>query len=344
MIGKRSLEKLFRGWFPQEPAIGISKSANLNVKLNLSIAPCTLSFALAGALMIIAAILSAFFVFINLRLYWGSLLSGRFVSTDYRALFLGLFDSATFGASLFAAMLLLLGKKAHLAKLVVTVVAAFGSATPLIYIFFPIPEEPIAFAIFNSIRWLMGLSFGFPIIAFSIPALVLLRSNRRRLQSGNMQGIPLPFAISGSLMIIASLMPIFTAIETLSNYGVNAINGSTSILTYQSLAMVLLGLGAFGTALPAGWLLLKRRLVGLSVILAGFVLVFASAMVVIGYSLYNVFPWAAIALTTTAFALTALILVGLNFRKFKQGTNTNTAVGNSALPRVRHKNDWHQEL
>jgi hypothetical protein len=315
---KRSLESRIRGWIPKNPLPNPTYQYSLKVSINnkvRTVQPCTFSFMLAGVFMVIAAILSAYFVFINLSLYRGSLISSAFVSTDYRSLSLGLLDLVAFGLSLYAAMLILLRKKARKAKVLTTIVTAFGVATPLIYVLYPISSEPILLlAIANSIRWINGLFLGLPIIAFSIPALILLRSNQRLPQDSNMQCIPVPFAISGALMIVASIFSAYVGLQALLTYGINALNGSTSSFTYQSLALGLLGLGAFGVALAVGRLLFSRQHVGSAVVLVGLVLFFAPAIVFLSFLLYDI-AWVAIALTTTASSISALLILGLNHGK-----------------------------
>jgi hypothetical protein len=185
-----------------------------------------------------------------------------FSPIDYRALYLGLITLAAFGINSFAAMLLLLRKKPLLAEVLVVTVMVLGITTLLIYVLYPFPSESTLSAISSSTRWINGLYSGLPMITFTIPALILLRSNRRLPQDSNMRLIPRPFAISGALMYITSVMSAYSAIQALIDY---VESGDATYFSYLFLGLCLLSLGAFGAGLLAGRLLLKGHRIGLAV-------------------------------------------------------------------------------
>ena len=96
-------------------------SANNAVKLGrLS----TVALVLASILMVIAAVVSAYFGF-SLLVQYRATLTYYHIATDYRALYFGLLNFAAFGLDLFAAMLLLLRKHVDVAVILIATVLAF---------------------------------------------------------------------------------------------------------------------------------------------------------------------------------------------------------------------------
>jgi len=294
--------------------------------------PKTNSFVIAGVLMIIAAVLSAYFGFIHLSFYRGSLISSAFVSVDYLSLYLGLLNSAAFGIALFAAMLLVLRKQAVLAEILVAIVVAFGLATPFIYVFYSLIHYDVTLVTFiDSWRWKNGLFWGLPLIAFSIPALILSRLNHRKSKNTNLRWKTLPLLVAGALMIALSIMSAYSGIMLMLEYQA----GSTTIYArvyISELTVGVVNLLISGLSLLSGWLLLRRKQVDVAVL--PIVLVFALGLAApllssVGGFLEN--AALAYAPPTIAFSIAALLIIGLNRRQLKQDINAIASVKNQTL-------------
>ena len=281
----------------------------------------TVLLGIACVLMIIAAVVSAYLGFNLVSNYRTSLANGRFVSTDYLSLILGLLNLAAFGLDLFAAMLLLLRKHIGLAVILIGIVLAFGLAAPLISNFmdtsqmlnpsFDIPTLTNMATAFAT-TGLYGLIYGSSMIAFSIPAIIITRLNYKKLQTNNVRWRTLPFMASGVLVIVASLISAYSGIETLYNYFAYML--THNVPGYVGpLSLGLLNLGAFGAGLFGGTLLLLKKRVGLAVILVGLML--ACMLAISGY-----IPPDNLLLgsSTIVISVAALILAGLNHRTLKQ--------------------------
>ncbi len=134
-------------------------------------------FPIESVFMVATVILSACLGLIELVTYRSSL-SYPFSAHEIRPVILALLYFIVFGASLFAAMLSLLRKKPLVAEALMVTVMALAIATPIIYVLYPIQSESTSYAISNWIRWANGLEFALPMIVFTIPALILLRSNK----------------------------------------------------------------------------------------------------------------------------------------------------------------------
>lgn len=278
------------------------------------------SLAIAGALMIIAAVLSAYFGYSLLLVYRGSL-SYYHIPVDYRALYFTVLNFGAFGLDLFAAMLLLLRKHIGLAVILLCMVLAFGLAAPLISNFidtsqmlnpgFDIPTLTNMVTAFAT-TGLYGLIYGFSMIAFTIPVLIITRLNYKKMQATNVRWRKLPFMASGVLVIVASLISAYSGIETLYNYFAYML--THNVPGYVGpLSLGLLNLGAVGAGLFGGTLLLLKKRVGLAVVLVGLML--ACMLTISGYiPPDNLF----LGSSTIVILVAALILVGLNYRTLKQ--------------------------
>ena len=319
----RTLEARIRGWFPQEPAMGITKSANVNMKPTWSVA---LPFLASGVLMIIAAVVSAYFGLTLLNDLVVSVGAKHF-HVDFARLYVGVLSLVSFGLDLFAALLLLLRKYVVLAEVLAVIVLACGLASPWIFTYF---HSPLVYMYYETVL-LNGLFVSSPMIAFSLATLILVRLNRKKLkQDVNMRWTALSFTVSGALMIIASVPFAYHGLSYLAylvsvaseaaNYGVNY---------YWALLMVLLYLLVFGADLFVAMLLLKRKRVGLAAVIVGVVLAIGLPLQFIVLR-GAVDPSWAFDSPTIACLIATLILVGLNYRKFKQDTNANGAMENSA--------------
>lgn len=319
MNTKKTLGAHIRGWFPQEPTVGIIKMANFNPKIVWS---TTLPFITSGALMIIAAVLSAYFGLNLVESYRTSLANGRFVSTDYPSLYVALLSFVSFGLDLFAALLLLLRKYIAVAEILVSIVLACGLAAPWIFTYF---HSPLIYTYWEQFL-LQGLYVASPMIAFSLITLILVRLNRKHFkQDTNMRWTTLPFTVSGALMIIASVPFAYNGLYLL---WVAAFSGSALANYYVVYLLVLLYLLMFGTFLFLASLLLKRKRVGLVAVIIG-------AALVVGLPLQLSLlrgsgdPAWAFDSPTIACLIATLILVGLNYQKFKQDVNIKAVTENS---------------
>ncbi len=187
MNRKRRFDSWFRGWLPKDP---IPTSPSKQIKLptinrNIVDKWAMLPFAVSGALMITAAIVSAYLGYDLLLSYQRSIGEYHEYMTDYASLQIGLLNFLAFGVDLFAAMLLLLRKHVATAKFLVISVLALGLAAPfisrlnapLIY-----TEHPTSIFMSYAPFWLKGLLAGLPMLAFSIPALTLIQLNRKKLK------------------------------------------------------------------------------------------------------------------------------------------------------------------
>jgi hypothetical protein len=160
---KKGLQNRARGWFPQEPAIGIIKSTNVRAKPSRGV---VLPLKISGALMIVAALLSFCFGILLLSTYQASI---EYYNTAnfYAALHVGILNLLAFGLGLFSGALLLIRKHVALSVTILVVVLAFGLASPLIF-----------YA--EGYMWENGLFLGSPMIAFSTAAIILAGLNYRK--------------------------------------------------------------------------------------------------------------------------------------------------------------------
>ena len=173
-------------------------------------------------------------------------------------------------------------------------------------------------------------------IVFTIPALILLRSNHRLSQDSNMRLMLRIFAVSGALMFILSVAFAYSAIEALVDYRAS---GGSTFLSYIFMVLCLLSLGVSAASLFAGRLLLKGHRVGLAVKLVTIALALTFPITGIAYFLLGTWSLSFIAIGLSIFNLSiaALILVRLKYRKLEQDTNVPTTKGNSILSRSQHE-------
>ena len=198
MDRKRRFGSWFRGWVPKEPAIGIIRSADVNLKLSWQVA---LPFFASAASMIVAAGLSAYFGFMLLADNQLAIGAGKFV-TAYWNIYAGFLNLTSFGLGLFAAVLLLLRKYVVLAEVLAGIVLACGLASSWIFMYF---HSPLVYANWAPFL-LQGVLVSLPMIAFSLVTLIIVRFNRKKLNLDfNRRWIVFPFTVSGVLMVIASL-------------------------------------------------------------------------------------------------------------------------------------------
>ena len=308
----RNPKNRLRGWFPQEPAMGIIKSVNVNVKPTWL---ATLPFLASGALMIIAAVLSAYFGF-NLLLDYQATINRYNVQTDYASLYIGLLSIVAFGLDLFAGMLLLLKKHLVIAETLAAVVLACGLASPWIVLYF---HSPLIYIYWEKFL-LQGLIASSPMIAFSLVTLILVRLSRKKLKLDfNRRWTVFPLTVSGILMIIASVPLAYDA-----SYILWLIWFSGSALGNYATAYLeaLLYLALFGLDLFIASLLLKRKR------RAGLAATIVAVMLAVGLPLQLFLlkgvemPFLVFDSPTIACLIATLILVGLNYRGLKQARET----------------------
>jgi hypothetical protein len=308
---KETMKKL-RGWFPQEPKVGIIQSTNLDMQAgNWG----SLPFLVSGILMILAAVTSAYFGF--------TLLNNLVVSegvmhfhTNYANLYVGLLSVAAFGLDLFAALLLLLRKYAAVAETLAAVVLACGLASPWIFTYF---HSPLIYMYWGTFV-LQGLWVSLPMIAFSLVTLILVRLNRRKLKLDfNKRWTVFPFKVAGVLMAIASVPLAYNAAYLLWVIWFSGSALSSYVAAYLE---VLFHLSLFGLDLFIAYLLLKRKRVGVAAAIVG-------VMLAVGLPLQLFLlkgfedPFWVFDSPTIACLIATLILVGLNSRKLKQDTYIN---------------------
>jgi hypothetical protein len=298
MTIKRSLGSHIRGWFPQEPQVGIIRSTNYTVKTNGWV---PLSFALSAALMIIGATASAYLGSMLMLSYQGDL--QHYTRFAYLDLYLGLLNYIALGIGLFSAVLLLLRKYPNLAEALIAVVLAFGLATPLIFTMEGLMPEN-------------GLLLGWPMVAFSIITLVLLRLTRRKQNDVNAHWTAVPFSIAGVLMVTASAISAYTGIKLMVDFFQGLSTGVPAYYLLKLLGGVSI-LVVFGACLFAGERLLKRKQIALAAVLVSIVLLIELAAGFItdmgGNLPYENFAFRA---STVLFSIITLLLVGLNYRNF----------------------------
>jgi hypothetical protein len=182
MNTKKTLGARIRGWFPQDPLMSNIKGVNVGMKPTSGI---RLPFLTAGALMILAAVLSAYFGFNLLINYQKSQVEYYQYLTDYASLLTGLLNILALSIDLIAASLLLSRKRIIFAKFLVIQVLAFGFAAPLISrLTAPIiyANNPATTYMYYGTYWLKGVLASLPMLAFSIPALVLIQRNSQKLK------------------------------------------------------------------------------------------------------------------------------------------------------------------
>lgn len=138
----------------------------------------SLPFIIGGALMILAAVVSAYLGFNLLTSYRTSLYNGRFVSPDYAGLYVGLLNLVAFGLDLFAALLLLLRKYVSLAEALVGIVLAGGLAASWIFTYY---HSPFIYMYYGQFL-LQGLFVVTLMTVFSIATLIIIRLNRKKLK------------------------------------------------------------------------------------------------------------------------------------------------------------------
>lgn len=321
MTFKKSLENRIRGWFPQEPKMGVTRTSNINMEPTWRVSA---PFLASGVLLIVAAALSAFFGFYLLASYRNSMLNSRFVSTDIPGLFLGIFNFIAFGVDLFAAMLLLLRRHVGLAVILLGVVLAFGISAPFVTNFvnqthISIIDYP-KFIVLQEVIWsgLLGLLPALPMIAFSIPALIVTWRSQRKRQESFGQWPKFSFAFAGVLMVAAAVLSAYSGLEIL--FGNNAFVFTHASWSYYAPAVTaILDFVICPVAILAGVWLLKRKQTRLAV--ASTAAVFGLMVAVTAVS--GFVPFDTLVFGTYAYvaSITTLTLVALNYRKLEQGIN-----------------------
>ena len=320
-MGTKKQKNILRGWFPQELAVGIIKSVNVNVKPTPWSA---IIFLTSGVLLIIAAGVSAYFGFNLLTNYRTSLANGRYVPTDYASLYVGLLSFVAFGLDLFAAMLLLFRKNTALAETLAAIVLACGLASPWIFTYF---HSPLVYMYYGAFL-LNGLFVSSPMIAFSLIALILVRLNRKKLNLDfNRRWSEFPFTVAGVLMIIAS-MPLAYNVSYL--LWLLWFSGSALSSVVPAYLMALLYLVLFGLDLYIASLLLKKKRVGAASAIVGVMLAVGLPLQLFLWKSYGD-PFYVFDSPTIACLIGTLILVGLNCRNLKQTSHCSTSLSRSQL-------------
>ena len=231
-------------------------------------------YAIAAALMVASAVLSAFFGFYLLSAYRTSILNGRFVSTDIPGLFLGVFNFVAFGLDLFAAMLLLLRRHVGLAVILLGVVLAFGASAPFVTNFVNQSHVSIIdyprFIVLQEVVWsgVLGLLPALPMIAFSTPALILTWRSQRKRQESFGRWPKFSFAFAGVLMVAAAVLSVYSGLEIL--FGNNAFVFTHASWSYYGPAVTaILYFVICPVAIASGVWLLKRKQTRLAVDIYG---------------------------------------------------------------------------
>jgi hypothetical protein len=135
MTLKNKLESRIRGWFPQEPTIGIIKSTQINLRFDRWVG---LPFSTIGALMIIFSVLSVAFgtSLISFIVDYQSHFPAEPGETIFfSVLCAGIFNLAAFPFGLCAGILMLARKNIGIAITGMFIVLSFGLATVLVPIF-----------------------------------------------------------------------------------------------------------------------------------------------------------------------------------------------------------------
>jgi hypothetical protein len=170
MDSRNHLQNLFRGWFPQEPILSITRSTSSNSEQKIdSWAMCP--FMVPGALMIFAALLSANFGLTVVSVYLPGGMSGGGAAI-YTGFYLGIFSIVGFVLGLICGGLLLAGKRIHTAAAGIAAILCFGLAT-------------IALPILTGYPWTSGLLVASPMIAFPVIALIQIGINFGKLKTYN---------------------------------------------------------------------------------------------------------------------------------------------------------------
>jgi hypothetical protein len=161
---KQRSEKFFKGWFPQEPTLRITRNTSTKFEEksgNWALCP----FIVPGALIIFAAFLSAFFGLTFVSWY---LPDSTVISTMF---YIGIFSVAGFVLDLICGVLLLAGKRIHVAAAGLAVILCLGFAT-------------IATPILMGLKsWTGSLLVALPLIAFPAVALIQTGLNSRKLKA-----------------------------------------------------------------------------------------------------------------------------------------------------------------
>lgn len=165
MNSKNLLQNLFRGWFPQEPALSVTRTTSSSSEQKIdSWVSCP--FLVPGALMIFAALLSAYFGLTFVSWYFPE---GAVI---YIGFYLGIFSVVGFVLGLICGGLLLAGKRIHAAAAGSAVILCFGLAT-------------VALPTLIGYTWMGGLLVASPMIAFPVIALIQIGLNYRKLKAYN---------------------------------------------------------------------------------------------------------------------------------------------------------------
>ena len=164
MISKMILRAWIRGWFPQEPTLSITRSIGAKKETksgNQSACP----FLVPGAIVVFAAFLSAFF---GLTFVYRYLPDGTAIPIMF---YIGIFSVAGFVLDLICGVLLLAGKRIHIAAAGLAVILCLGFAT-------------IATPILMGLKsWQGSLLVASPLIAFPVIALIQVGLNDRKLKA-----------------------------------------------------------------------------------------------------------------------------------------------------------------
>lgn len=169
---KQSSKKFFRGWFPQEPTLSLTRSTGTkNETKSDSWALCP--FLAPGALMIFAALLSACF---GLTFSWYLPGGTGIYSAGF---YTGIFSVAGSVIGLICGGLLLAGKHIPVAVTGLAVVFCVGLAT-------------VAMPILMGYTWMGELLVASPMIAFSAVGLIQVGLNSRKLRAYDATQEPKP--------------------------------------------------------------------------------------------------------------------------------------------------------
>jgi hypothetical protein len=161
----KALINHFRGWFPQEPTLSITRSAGTQNEKNGNWALCP--FLIPGALIVFAALLSANFGLTIVSLYLPE--GGTVIKTGF---YIGIFSVVGSVLGLICGGLLLAGKRIHTAAAGLAVILCLSLAT-------------VTLPILTGYTWLSGLLVASPMITFLVIALIQIGFNSRKLKTYN---------------------------------------------------------------------------------------------------------------------------------------------------------------
>ncbi len=207
MTVKRSLSSRVRGWFPQDPKVGIIRSTNTN---NLKLGRWVPLPSISGLLLIVAALLS---------IYFGSIYLNSYTDSNWHVYYAGLpisvLNLTACGLELLAAALLLTRRHTSMAVASMVTVLLLGLSIPLINMLDqPTISGPPFFLFLHLVEpsmWLSGLFWGSSMIAFSTAGLIIVALDRRR-----QQGTPgiSAAATAGALAVFWSIIAAANVIQT----------------------------------------------------------------------------------------------------------------------------------